>query len=237
MKNKNKELGIVFIHGAGLGGWIWNDVIKNISLPTICADYTTLYKVKKKNSTLDDYVNLVYKQTETLQANKVVVVSHSIGGVVGVELIKKLGDHAAMLFGICASIPKPGSNFVSTLPFPQKLVMPIVIKLVGTKPPESAIRSGLGSNLSTTQADKIVTNFQPESMHLYIDKTSHNRLPAIRTYYIRTIQDKEFGLSMQDNIITTLPHVKTFNIPSGHMPMLSHPELVSKYINEALKAL
>lgn len=232
---KNKELGIVFIHGAGLGGWIWRDVLKNINLPRICADYTTLHEKTRRNPTLDDYVNLVYKQIQELQVDKVVVVSHSIGGVVGAELVRKLGDRAVIFIGVCAAIPKPGGNFVSTLPFPQKLIMPIILKLAGTKPPESAIRSGLGSNLKKVQTDEIVTNFQQESIHLYIDRISYDSLPTIPMYYLRTTQDKNFGTNMQDTIINNLPHAKTFDIPSGHMPMLSHPELVSKYITMALK--
>ncbi len=233
-QNSDGKLGIIFIHGAGLGGWIWHDVTKNISVPHICADYTSLERSNSK-TILNDYVEATYQQVEQLRVERVVIVAHSVGGVVGAELSIKLGDRLAAFVGVSAAIPKPGGSFVSTLPFPQKIILPIILKLAGTKPPESAIRSGLGNGLSPSQTDKVVAKFQQESLHLYIDKISNIPISKVRTMYLRTTNDKEFSLSMQNASIANLNEAKVFDINSGHMPMLSNADMVSKHINDVLK--
>ena len=41
MKNteKNSDIGFVFFHGAGLGSWIWEDVISRLDYPCLALDY------------------------------------------------------------------------------------------------------------------------------------------------------------------------------------------------------
>lgn len=237
MLRKTQELdgkvGIIFIHGAGLSGWIWEDVARKLSSPYVCADYTSLERSSSK-ATLYDYVEVVRRQVEQLNTKRVVIVAHSVGGVVGVELSNKLGDRLAAYIGVSAVIPKPGGSFVSSLPFPQKIIMPIIFKLAGTKPPESAIRSGLGNGLSLQEANEIVAMFQQESTHLYTDRISKTPLPNVRAIYLRTTHDKELSLQVQNESIARLNDAEVFNIDSGHMPMLSDADVVSKYINRLM---
>lgn len=230
------KLGIVFIHGAGLGGWIWNEVSENLSSPYVCANYDSLERTSSQ-ATLVNYANAVHQQLEELNVNGVVVVAHSVGGVVGLELCSKLGDKLAGFIGVSAAIPKPGNNFVSSLPFPQKIIMPLILKLAGTKPPESAIRSGLGNGLPSSKVDEIVRSFQKESEHLYTDRISKTASISVPTLYIRTTSDNEFPLAVQDSFIKHLSNVSVFNIASGHMPMLSEPEVVSAKINSFLAGI
>ncbi len=232
----NSKIGIIFIHGAGLGGWIWDNVVKNISVPYACADYTALERSTNK-ATLAEYVAVVNKQVEALNVQRVIVVAHSVGGVVGNELSGVLGEKLAAYIGVSAAIPKPGGNFVSTLPFPQKLIMPIILKLAGTKPPESAIRSGLGDGLTASQTDAIVAKFQQESVHLYTDKTSPGPMPNVPALYIRTTSDKEFPLSVQNESAARLVGAKVYDVNSGHMPMLSNADIVAAQINGVAASL
>ncbi|MFT4246253.1 MAG: hypothetical protein QM571_07070 [Micrococcaceae bacterium] len=56
-----------------------------------------------------------------------------------------------------AIIPKSGGKFFAVLPFPKRFIMPVAISIAGTKPPESAIRSGLANGISAEVTDKLVT--------------------------------------------------------------------------------
>lgn len=231
--SKNKT-GIIFIHGAGLGGWIWNDVVSSVSAPCLIADYSPLERTNSV-ATLADYVDAVMNQIDDSNIDRVVVVAHSAGGVVGIELAKRLGDRLAGFVGVAASIPKPGTSFVSTLPFPQKLIMPIILKLAGTKPPESAIRAGLTNGLSTAQSDRVVAEFQQESSHLYTDKVSDGTIADVPTRYIKTANDKEFTAQMQDASIANLPNCAVIDVASGHMPMVSDAGIVAECVEGILK--
>jgi hypothetical protein len=116
--------------------------------------------------------------------------------------------------------------------------MPIIIKFAGTKPPESAIRSGIGGGLPTVQADEIVAKFQQESSRLYTDATSDKPIPNFQSYYLRTTNDKEFTVPVQNASLARLSDATVFDIDSGHMPMLSRADVITEQINAVLsKAL
>lgn len=236
--DKNEQLGIILIHGAGLKDSIWRDVVNQLDFPYILVDYSQLHEGEDRQQLkLDDYVTRAYNQALELNTTKVFVVGHSIGGLVGIEVVKRLGGRAAGFLGISAAIPKPGNNFVSCLPFPQKFIMQLVLKFVGTKPPESAIRQGLCSDLNEEQTHDIMNNFCEESTRLYLDKISNDTMPLLPFYYIKTKNDKEFGVRTQDKMIQRLPRVKVYELNSGHMPMLSHPQRIVNYILTAIKQL
>lgn len=226
--------GIIFVSGAGLNGWIWQEVAAAVSEPYVFADYTALFTSSQSQPTLQDYVDAAYAQALSLNTQKVLVVAHSAGGVVGVELLKKLGDKAAGIVAVCASIPKPGSSYISTLPVPQKFIMPLILKIAGTKPPESQIRSGLGGGLSTEVVDKLVADFRKESVHLYTDKTSTQPLPSVPAFYLKTTNDKEFTAAMQNAMASNLQARKIVTVEAGHMPMLSQPAVIAESIAELL---
>lgn len=226
--------GVIFISGAGLSSWIWDEVASKIHAPSIVADYLAVRQ--NKNASLEDYVSAAAKSAEQLKANKVIIVAHSIGGVVGIELARQLGDRAAGIIGVSAAMPIPGGNFFSCLPFPQKVIMPIIVKLAGTKPPESAIRNGLANDLQGDVVGKLVSSFQPEAKGLYYGKTSAANLPDILYGYIRTTSDKELPNTVQDTIIKHLPHTTTHDIASGHLPMLSHAAEVAAIVDDFIES-
>ncbi len=235
--SKKSEYGIFFIHGAGLNGRIWQGVTEQLNLPFVCADYSSLYRSDQQNATLNDYINLAHDQASLLNTDKIIIVAHSIGGVIGVELIKRLGDRVAAFIGVSAAIPEHGKNFISTLPFPQRIIMPILLKVAGTKPPEAAIRQSLCVDLNKEQAEKITKNYKQESIRLFLDKTSSSDIPHTPAFYIKTLQDKEFSPKVQDKAIKTLASAEVFTIDSGHMPMVSHPELVSQHIKDSISRI
>jgi pimeloyl-ACP methyl ester carboxylesterase len=234
--DRDKKIITVFISGAGLDTSIWNEVIKNIETPSICIDYTQL-RTDNPKASLEDYVQQAYDQYLDSNSDTVIVVAHSIGGLIATELINKLGDKCKALVLVCAAVPKPGHNFISVLPFPQKFIMPAILRLVGTKPPDSQIKTGLASDLQEQQANKIAKQFKPESRMLFTDNTSKQPLLDIPTSYILTTKDKELDAATQRSIVKNLRHPTVTEIDSGHMPMVSNPRSVAKIIQDTFKSI
>ena len=234
MQSMSKS-GILFVSGAGLSDWIWSEVTSSLQVPAVVADFT---KVRQnKDATLNNYVAEAAKAIEKLEADQIIVVAHSIGGVVGIELARQYADKVVGLIGVSAVIPKPGGNFFSSLPFPQRLIMPVIVKFAGTKPPDSSIQNSLASGVQTKLVDKLVKTYQPEPKGLYFGKTSNSSLPAIPYCYVLTTNDKELPKSIQDMISEQLPEVTKDLIESGHLPMLSHPEKLALIIKNFFKII
>jgi pimeloyl-ACP methyl ester carboxylesterase len=233
----NKNLGVVFLHGAGLGSYIWEDVIREINYPALAVDYPNREKGDKANASLafGDYVQNVIDRVTALDKMKIVIVAHSIGGCIGLKFAYHLRDRLTGFVAIGAAIPKDGNSFVSCLPFPQRMIVPVILKLFGTRPPESVIRQELCNDISPEQAEKIIHKFTPESESLYLEKVDTG-IPVTRTLYVKLSNDKGFPLRLQDKMAQNLQAQSIEVLESGHLPMISAPGklagIINKFVNE-----
>lgn len=167
-----KEIGIVLLHGAGLGSWIWSEVQSYLQFPNLSVDYPGRDNSSgvSNSTTLDDYCNHLLSTIDGREHKKIVLAAHSISGVLALKLTERLGDRVVGLVRICASIPKNGDSFISTLPFFKRMVMNVMLPIVGTKPPKGVIVKALCNDLTSDQAETVANRFVAESTHLYFDK-------------------------------------------------------------------
>ncbi|TGN14527.1 alpha/beta fold hydrolase [Leptospira ilyithenensis] len=227
----------ILIHGAGLGAWIWRDVISRLKYPTLALEFPNRNKPdsKKANTaklTFEDYISFLKKQIEigSRTKSKLVIVAHSIGGVIGLRLAEDFQDRVNGFIGISASIPKEGGSFVSSLPYPNKIIVSTVMKLFGTLPSEMSIKHGLCGDLTSEQAEEIIGNYSPESENLYFSRTNAG-LPNVSRLYIRLENDKEFDIPTQNRMISHFSPDHIIDLESGHMPMLSQPKTLAAILN------
>ncbi len=192
---------------------------------------------RNDTTSLESTVEESLAQLDAIQTTQYVLVAHSLGGVIGVELARKLGDKLVGFMAVSATVPAPGKSFISTLPFPQRLLMPTILKLAGTKPPASAIRKTLCSDLTDAQSDAIIKAFTPEPRRLYLDNTSSNSLPSAKYAYVRTLNDKQVPPQQQSSMAQLLPGVTITDIAGGHLSMISHPNELADGISSFLKDL
>jgi pimeloyl-ACP methyl ester carboxylesterase len=229
----NGDIGLVFVPGAGLGGWIWEPIAARLDAPYRFADYPG--REGNGNGTkglrLDDYVGHVRAQVDELPADRIAIVAHSLGGVVALKLAEGLPDRLAGFVGVGAAIPHDGGSFISSLPVGKRALMTVLIRVAGTKPPESVIRRGLCSDLGTAEADEVVRRFVPESRAVYFERCQAS-LPRVPRMYVCLTEDQEFGVPLQRTMASNLGTDDVREIPSGHMPMLSRPDELAGLINE-----
>lgn len=223
--------GILFLHGAGLSTHIWKDVERSIQYPVLLAEYPHVNGAQSAQNklTLEDYADHVMQQIATWNVDGVVVVAHSIGGTLALKVAEGLGEKLRGFIAIGAVIPKHGGSYVSALPFPNRMIISAIMRLAGTKPPESAIRKTLCNGLSKEQTDEVVAQSVAESVHLYFDKTNAE-IPTVPRLYIRLTQDKELPVSWQNTMAQNLD-AEVQDIDFGHMPMLGKPQDVARVVN------
>jgi Alpha/beta hydrolase family len=223
---------IILIHGAGQGSYIWRELCELLTLPFLAIDFPNRNPSIISNSKLsfDDYVKSAVSQIESVEFENLIIVTSSIGGVVGLKVAKYFGDKVAGFVAISSAISQKGGSFISCLPFPQKIILPLIMKLIGTKPPKNAIEESMCNDLTQIQKDMVTSNFTPESILLYTQKCKSN-VPKCKKLYIKLILDKEFEPLLQDQMAKNLGTENILEINSGHLPMISKPPDLAKILN------
>lgn len=223
--NPQEKIGVVFVHGAGLGSRIWSRVVKGMEHPYLLVEYPfrdSSFDSRRRLS-MEDYVTHMKKQVDEWGIRKFVIVAHSLGGVLALKLASELNDRLAGFIAVGAVIPKNGGSFLSVMPFPQKIIMPAILRTIGTKPPESAIRTGLCNDLTPDQAAEIARGFTPEAVRVYTDRI-HVSVPDVPKLYVKLTQDKELSPSLQEQMISNLSPQSVRSLETGHLPMIKDPD-------------
>ena len=223
-----KNTGFVFISGAGLSASIWDDVRVKIDAPTLAIEAPERGSKAALKLTFKDYVDEAMNQIEAFPPKKIILVGHSIGGVVMMQLAQLLGKRVIGIIGVGAGIPRPGESFLSCLPQPQRTVLGLVMRLAGTAVPESSIRKSLCSSLTTEQSDVIVKNFTPEARALYTTGISGKPYTG-KAHYVVLTDDREFTADFQRSMAERL-NAKTTEIHGGHLSMINHADEVAKTV-------
>jgi pimeloyl-ACP methyl ester carboxylesterase len=233
----NDKIGIVLIHGAGLGSFIWDD-LKPLLINSVLTIEFPNREVGDKvniNLTFDDYKKSAIEQIEKWGIDNFVIVTHSIGGCVGLSLTDYFAKKIVGFIAISSAVPTNGNSFTSCLPFPQRFLIPLILNLLGTKPPQKVIEQSLCNDLTVEQTSEIVKRFTPEAKLLYTTKVNYKNLD-IKTLYIKLNNDKGFPVQIQDKMIKNLATQKVVTLDSGHLPMISKPkelsEILNNFINE-----
>lgn len=234
----NDKIGIVLIHGAGLGSFIWDDLKPLIKNPVLTIEFPNREVGDKANNnlTFDDYKKFAIEQIEKWGIDNFVIVTHSIGGCIGLSLTDYFAKKVVGFVGISSAIPTSGNSFISCLPFPQSLLMPLILNLFGTKPPQKAIEQTLCNDLTSEQTSEIIKRFTPEAKLLYTTKINYKNLD-LKKLYIKLTNDKGFPVQLQDKMIKNLTTQKVVTLDSGHLPMISKPKELSDILNNFIKEI
>ena len=225
--------GFVLLYGAGLGSWIGDDVVSKLEYPFMAIDFPGRGKYSKvgtKNIPLSNYVESAISDINQFNAKKIIIVAHSISGVVAIEVSNMLTDRVIGFIAVSASIPSTQGSYISLLPFIAQIFLKIMFSLSGTKPPDSAIRAGLCNDLDEKKSLQVIERFIPESKRLYLDKIQTVGLPE-NSLYINLKKDQAFNENMQRKMISNLHAKKVIDIDAGHLPMISKSTELAHALN------
>lgn len=221
---------VLFLGGAGLPGWVWDDV--RAQLPASTESLVARYP-RAASASLADYADTAADQAPW---PAFAVVAHSIGGVVAVELLARHHARVTGFLAVTAVVPRPDESFIDTLPVPSRFLVRAMLRLAGTRPPDRLIRAGVASGVAPATADRIVGDFEPEAVGLYRDRTSARDLPSVRAY-LHTTADKELSADVQGRSAQTLEARWTQELPTGHLPMLEAPDAVTSALRRLLSEI
>ncbi len=220
----------VLLHGAGAGSWIWGRVIAHLRGPAFAPEYPG----RRAGATPETCADAIVARLDGAGIGDVVLVLHSLSGVLAAPLALRLGTRLKHLVLVAAVVPAPGRTFAQTLGFPARLVLPLLFRLnpKGLRPSPAMIRSELCDDLSPEDVDEVVNRYAAEWPGLYL--TPAPALPdGLPTSVILLTRDRSVPPTLQRAIAKRLGVSRTRELDAGHLAMLSRPGELAAWIDLA----
>lgn len=224
----------VLIHGAWHGGWCWDKIVPLLEkqghkvvapdLPGHGSDKSPISAVS-----LPAYTDRVVKVLKT-QSEPVVLVAHSMGGIVISQATEYRPEMVKTLVYLCAFLLRDGETLLQVAQDDaEALVLP---NLVMTDDQSSAtvrdeaINEAFYGDCSDEDAARAKSLLVPQAAAPFatpVHTTADNfgRVPRI---YIECLRDRAISPSAQRKMYTALPCQRVVSMDTSHSPFFSAPE-------------
>ncbi len=225
---------VVFLHGAGTGPWIWEDVRERLDRPSVALTVPS----DRPGTNPERCATEVLSDPSFPARDPVVLVLHSLAGVLEAPLVQVLGNRALLVVHVATVAPPPGRTYASTVGFPASVVLPILFWLNprGLMPSPAMLVRQLGEDLTDVQRSEMVARHRPELGGLFLEPVPSSEVRVPRAYLL-CAKDRCVSPSLQARIAKRL-EADVHAIEAGHLPMLSRSvefvELLSRSIANAL---
>lgn len=219
---------VVFLHGSGTGPWIWDATRRHLP---VASTALTVPSIRPGTDPILCASEVVSDPAFPAHG-PVILVLHSLAGVMETPLAKTLGARLRHVVHVASVVPAPGRSFASTMGFPASLMLPILffIRPEGLAPSPSMIVNQLGTDLDDATRTELVARFRPERRGLFLEPVPVEDVHIPRTYVLCE-RDRSVSPALQSRIATRLG-AAVRNIDTGHLPMLSRPAEVADIIGQ-----
>lgn len=227
-----KESTVVLVHGAGTGAWVWERVEPLIALSSVSLDVPS----RSRDATPTDCAAKIVEALDDRGIDRVVLVMHSLAGVLAGALADRLADRLDGCVYVSAVVPDDGSTFAKAIGFPGRLLLPLLFRFRpgGLLPSEAMIRKELCTDLKEDDCRLVIERYEAEFPGLYLSRVAGP--PDRRSAYVKLLQDSSVTPDQQSRMVDRLDNPEVFEIDSGHLVMLSHPKELADNINRFIRS-
>jgi pimeloyl-ACP methyl ester carboxylesterase len=232
----------ILIHGAWHGAWCWDKVVPllqakghkaiAIDLPGHGGDIGRIADIS-----LNDYVDAVIKVTNE-QAGPVILVGHSMAGMVISQAAEKLGSKkVSSLIYLDAFLPKNGESLFSLVEATMKNLTPIFGNIITADDHKTNfINPAMAAQLfyhdcSDDEKKLAVSKMTKEPIAPLATPVilTDNIYGTIPKYYILCTESKNLDNTF---ISTNVPCKKVYKLASSHSPFFSMPDKLVNIFDE-----
>jgi pimeloyl-ACP methyl ester carboxylesterase len=230
----------VLVHGAWQAPYVWDAVRSDlemkgnqvvvVELPGHGNDQTPTHTLS-----LDAYTNKVVDAISKVPG-KVVLVGHSMGGMVVTGAAEQIPAKISKLVYIGAFLPASGQNLGElAMSDPDSKLGPQLIEsadhLTLDVKRESLAPLFIGDGPQAAK-DQVVAQYRPEPAIPFGNKITLTpaNFGALEKAYIKTTQDVVISPALQDRMIAAAGIKAVYPINTSHSPFLSQPHTVSELL-------
>ncbi|MFQ5652799.1 MAG: alpha/beta fold hydrolase [bacterium] len=232
---------IILVHGAWHGSWCWERVIPHLKaahflvrapdLPGHGQDKTPIREV-----TLQAYVDKICEVIDSAQP-PVMLVGHSLGGMVITQAAESRPDKIDLLVYVCAFLLENGQSRHDGAPVdPQSIMGPRVLNKSAdgsyTTIKPSALKDLFYGDCTDEDVALVQARIGPQAAAPPATrlKTSDENFGRVRRIYIETLQDRAMTPNMQRAMYTALPCEKVIAMNTSHSPFWSQPKELAQHL-------
>ncbi|MEO8770813.1 MAG: alpha/beta fold hydrolase [Ferruginibacter sp.] len=236
----SKSKTFVLVHGAWQAPYVWDNVKKQIEkngnkvivvdLPGHGDDQTPPVK-----ASIDAYRDKVIEAMNGSN-EKVILVGHSMGGMVISAVAEKIPGQISKLVYVGAYVPTNGQSLLDLANMDkQSLLGPSLIpskdQLTLDVKKENLI-SIFCQDGSEDVKKLLLSKYKAEPAIPFANKVilSAANFGSVDKYYIHTAQDHAVGIDLQNQMVSNAHITKVFSVESGHSPFLSKPNDLSSLL-------
>lgn len=234
----------VLVHGAWQAPFVWQTVKTNlekqgnkvvvVELPGHGSDHTSPDKI-----TLDVYKQKVIDALATIDG-KVILVGHSLGGMVISSVAEAMPSKIEKLVYIAAYLPTSGQTLEDLAKMDRDSQLgPDGILIYNYDQGIVDVKSDQIVNLfiqdGTPQIQNlVVSNYRTEPLIPFINPVvlTEQNFGSVKKAYIKTLQDHVVSPYLQNKMIETGNVKSVYQINTGHSPFLSQPDELSSILTK-----
>ena len=232
----------VLIHGAWQAPYVWNTVkaelksagqkVVVVELPAHGGDSTSPSLVS-----IDVYRNKVVDAINKIDG-KVILVGHSLGGVVVSEVAEEIPSKIEKLIYIGAFVPANGQSLFDLAGTDQQsLLGPALLfsedhLLIDVA--RDSIVNIFCQDASVAAQQLVLQKYRAEPAIPFTNKVvlTNANFGKVDKYYIYTLLDHAIGINNQHAMSGAANITHTYSLNTGHSPFLSQPDNVTKLLLE-----
>jgi pimeloyl-ACP methyl ester carboxylesterase len=222
------------VHGGWHGAWSWERLASllrerghDVVTPDLPSENTELG--------LADYADTIERALG--DADDVILVPHSLGGLVG-PVVARRRPLTALVY-LCGLVPEPGLSFAEQISAAEEPILTIEggreMDEQGRShwpDPDATIRI-MYSDLEPEDAAWAFERLRPQAQSSQGERSPEP--PAgLRVESIIATQDRMVSPDWSRRVARERLGVEPIEIPTGHFPMITHPELLAERLTEAL---
>jgi pimeloyl-ACP methyl ester carboxylesterase len=227
--------GFVLLHGAMLGGWIWERVAPLLNGPALAVDLPRRGSrpADVTRVTLQDAIEAVAGDVEAFPPERLVLVAHSLSGILVPALVSRFPRRIVQTVFVSAAVPVPGRSYLEMLPTGERLFLRLVLWLQRKGPlvPAWAARRALCNDLDEATTRLVLQRLTREVPRFYSDPVPGEIPSHVPSLYVRLTRDQAASTATQDESIARLPAPRVETLETGHLPMLGQPERLAAMLN------
>ena len=233
------SVGTVLLPGAGLGAWIWEPVVPLLQAPALAVEIPgrAARPADRRHVTLESAAEAVAGDVRAWRPDRVVLVGHSLGGVLVPEVARRVPDRIGALVYVAAEAPADGDRALDLIPAALRLLLRAmwIVRPGGVRPPPSATRRALCNDLDDVTTATVVERIEPEAPGIYRSRVTWAGVPEVPRTYVKCLQDRsDVSPARQDEMAKRLQADRVVTLDTGHLPMLARPEEVAAVLEEVV---